>query len=68
MKADNFNPEREYLQEALFKTIGGYFFWLIKGRRTSIKDELKKEVRNALMSIVLVVFFMGILFLIWLIT
>jgi len=33
------NPERDYFAEALFKSVGAYFYWLVKGRKTSIKEE-----------------------------
>lgn len=51
-KGEDLNPKRDYFQEALFKAFGAYFFWLIKGRSTSLEEEMQKDLRNVVTSII----------------
>ncbi len=51
-KGENFNPERNYVIEFLFKALGGYFFWLINGKGTTLKEELQKDIRNVITSLI----------------
>lgn len=46
------NPERDYFGEALFKTIGAVFFWLIKGRSKTLKEEMQRDFRNVFTTMV----------------
>ena len=56
------NPERDYFAEALFKSVGAYFYWLVKGRKTSIKEEYKNTIRNVITSIFLYAILLFIIF------
>lgn len=62
---ENFNPERNYLGEALFKAFGGYFFWLIKGKRTSLTEEMQKVFRNVFTSIFFYALFLVLIYFIY---
>ena len=62
MNNDNYNPSRNYIGEAIFNLIGGYVVWFIKGKRTDINDELKKKLRNALITIALWIIVLMIIF------
>lgn len=64
-KGKNLNPERDYFREALFKTIGAYFFWLIKGRSTSLKEEMQKSFRNVFTTMVFYALILVIIYFIY---